>query len=169
MTKTTKAVGSVVTPAPKSAKGKSTTTVTKGAVLAHLATARTANKAKGVKAFYTGAQADSLASAIARAHKCPTLTEVGLAKAGVAMGKTAQDGANRRAFARKNRATLVKVSDILGESKGGEITHDRPENTVRVRLASIAKAMGLPADTYYAVRGEAYAEGEVPTVYILRK
>jgi hypothetical protein len=63
----------------------------------------------------------------------------------------------------------VNVSDILGESKGGEITHDRPENTVRVRLASIAKALGLPADTYYAVRGEAYAEGETPKVYILRK
>jgi hypothetical protein len=144
-------------------------TVTKGAVLAHLATARTANQAKGVKAFYTGAQAESLASAVARAHKFPTLTEAGLVVKGASVPKTAQDGANRREFARKNRATLVKVSDILGESKGGEITHDRPENTVRVRLASIAKALGLPADTYYAVRGEAYAEGEVPTVYILRK
>jgi hypothetical protein len=61
------------------------------------------------------------------------------------------------------------VSDILGESKNGEITHDRPENTVRVRLAGIAKALGLPADTYYAVRAEAYAEGETPRVYILRK
>jgi len=157
---TSKAKGSVVTLAP---------TVTKGAVLAHLATARTANRAKGVKAFYTGTQADSLASAIARAHKFPTLTEAGLVVKGASVPKTAQDGADRRAFARANRATLVKVSDILGESKGGEITHDRPENTVRVRLASIAKAMGLPADTYYAVRGEAYAEGEIPTVYILRK
>jgi hypothetical protein len=27
----------------------------------------------------------------------------------------------------------------------------------------------LPADTYYAVRAEAYAEGETPKVYILRK
>lgn len=144
-------------------------TVSKSAVMAHLATARTANRAKGVKAFYTGAQAESLASAIARAHKCPTLTEGGLAVAGMPMGKTAMDGMNRREFARKSRATLVKVSDILGESKGGEITHDRPENTVRVRLASIAKALGLPADTYYAIRAEAYTEGEVPKVYILRK
>jgi len=157
----TKSTARVVRPA--------TPTVTKSAVLAHLATARTANKAKGVKAFYTGAQADSLASAVARAHKFPTLTEAGLVVKGASVPKTAQDGADRRAFARSNRATLVKVSDILGESKGGEITHDRPENTVRVRLASIAKAMGLPADTYYAVRGEAYAEGEIPTVYILRK
>jgi hypothetical protein len=144
-------------------------TVTKGAVLAHLATARTANRAKGVKAFYTGTQADSLATAVARAHKCPTLTEAGLVVKGASVPKTAQDGADRRAFARANRATLVNVSDILGESKGGEITHDRPENTVRVRLASIAKALGLPADTYYAVRAEAYAEGETPKVYILRK
>ena len=146
-----------------------TPTVTKSAVLAHLATARTANRAKGVKAFYTGTQADSLASAVARAHKFPTLTEAGLVVKGASVPKTAQDGADRRAFARANRASLVKVSDILGESKGGEITHDRPENTVRVRLAGIAKALGLPADTYYAVRAEAYAEGETPRVYILRK
>ena len=146
-----------------------TPTVTKSAVLAHLATARTANRAKGVKAFYTGTQADSLASAVARAHKFPTLTEAGLVVKGASVPKTAQDGADRRAFARANRASLVKVSDILGESKNGEITHDRPENTVRVRLAGIAKALGLPADTYYAVRAEAYAEGETPRVYILRK
>lgn len=156
----TKRKARVVSPAP---------TVSKGAVLAHLATASTANRAKGVKAFYTGAQAESLATAVARAHALPTLTESGLVVKGASVPKTAQDGANRRAFARANRATLVKVSDILGEGKGGEITHDRPENTVRVRLASIAKALGLPADTYYAVRAEAYAEGETPKVYILRK
>lgn len=146
-----------------------TPTVTKGAVMAHLATARTANRAKGVKAFYTDKGAEKLATAVARAHALPTLTEAGLAEAGKAMGKTAQDGAKRREFARANRATLVNVSDILGEGKEGAITHFRPENTCIPRLASIAKALGLPAGTYYPVRAEAYAEGEVPKVYIVRR
>jgi hypothetical protein len=59
----------------------------------------------------------------------------------------------------------------VGEGKEGEITHDRPENTVRVRLASIAKAMGLanPEGVYYAIRTEAFAKGEVPKVYIVRR
>lgn len=169
MTKTTKAVGSVVTPAPKSAKGKSTKTtttpkVTKSAVLAHLATSRTANLGKGVKGYYTDKGAEKLAGAIARASELPTMSS-----AGVTTGKSRENAKARRDFCRANRATLIDFADILGENKAGEITHDRPENTVRARLFSIARAMGLPQDTFYAVRAEAYAVGETPKAYIVRK
>lgn len=166
MTTKKKAGGSVVTPAPKSAKGKSTTTpkATKSAVLAHLATARTANLGKGVKGYYTDKGAEKLATAIVRASSLPTM-----ASEGVTTGKSREDAKARRDFARRHRATLIDFAEILGEGKEGEITHDRPENTVRARLFSIARAMGLPQDTFYAVRSEAYAVGETPKAYIVRK
>ena len=92
-----------------------------------------------------------------------------LASAGVSTGKARTEAQARRAYARKVRATLVDCADVIAPNKDGEITHDRPENTVRARVQSIAKAMGLAPDTFYAVRAEAYAEGELPKVYIVRK
>ena len=162
MTTKTAGKGRIVTPAPKSAKGKSA--MTKAGVLALIKSASVANKGKGVKAFYTDKGAEILATAVVRASALPTM-----ASAGVTTGKGKNDAKARRDFARSHRATLVNFSDILGVGKGGEITHDRPENTVRVRLQSLAKAMGLPADTFYAVRAEAYKAGETPKAYIVRK
>ena len=165
-TKRSKTVGGgrVVTPAPKRAKGKSTPKATKAGIVAHLATARQANLARGAKGNYTDKGAEILAGACARAMTLPSLTE-----AGVSTGKARTEAQARRAHARKVRATLVDCADVLAPNKEGEISHDRPENTVRARIAGIARAMGLPADTFYAVRAEAYAEGETPRVYIVRK
>ena len=146
---------SVSTQAPK---------VTLSAVMAHLATSRKANLAKSVKPHYTNDGAKTLAKAIVRACAIPTM-----ASEGITTDKSRLEASARREFATKRKATLINVSDILGENKCGEITHSRPENTVRVRLASIAKAMGLAPDTFYAVRATAYREGEVPQVFIVRK
>ena len=160
--------GRVVTPAPKSAKGKTARTTkgapTKAGIVAHLATARKANLARGAKGNYTDKGAEVLAGACARALTLASLTE-----AGVSIGRSPSDAEARRAHARKVRATLVSCAEVLAPNKDGEITHDRPENTVRARIAGIAKAMGLAPETFYAVRAEAYAEGEVPKVYIVRR
>lgn len=156
--------GRIVTPAPKSAKGKSTKIPTKASIIAHLATARNVNRSRGAKAHFTDKGAERLATAIAKAHTFPTMTAEGVT---VDKGTTSAEA--RRKFAKAHKATAVAVADILGKGKDGEITHDRPENTIRARLASIAKAMGLPADTYYAIRTTMYAEGEVPKVYIVRR
>lgn len=156
-----------MTSAPKSAKGKST--VTKSAIMAHIATARQARLARGVKANYHDNGAERLAEAIVRAFAIPTLTEAGLAKRGKPMSKALPDAEARREFATKQKARLVSVSDILGEGQNGTIIHNRPENNLHGRLASIAKAMGLNAKTFYPVRSEAVRDGEVPQVFIVRR
>lgn len=145
---------------------KSTTSakVTKSAVMAHLATARKANLTKSVKGYFTDEGAEILATAVARASALPTLSS-----AGISTDKSKVVAQARRDFAVSHKATLVDFADILAPNKDGEITHDRPENTVRARLFSMARAMGLPQDTFYAVRASAYAEGELPKVYIIRK
>lgn len=148
----------------RTTKSTATPKVTKSAVLAHLATARKANLGKSVKGYYTDEGAKLLATAIARATAIPTMSSEGITTDNSrAMAKA------RRDFAKSKKATLVNFSDILGENKEGEITHDRPENTVRARLFSIARAMGLPQDTFYAVRSESYREGETPQAYIVCK
>jgi len=62
--------------------------------------------------------------------------------------------------------TAVSVYDIVRKD---DITHDRPELTVLSRLGTIATAMGLPKDTFFAVRSEAYKPDEVPEVFIIRR
>lgn len=152
------------TTAKRSRTTKTATPVTVTAIMAHLATARSANFAKGAKGNYTNDGAKKLATAIVRAYAMPTM-----ASKGITTGKSPADAQARRDFARSHRARLLNVSEILHENKGGEILHDRPENTIRARLASIARAMGLPADTFYAVRAESYSPAEIPQVYIVRK
>ena len=159
--------GRVVTNTPNSAKGQST--VTKSAVLRHIATARTVNLSRGVKAHYDNEGTQRLAEAIVKSFRMPTLTEAKLAKKGKDMPKSAQDGAMRREFAVAHKAIAIDISIILGERKGGQITHNRPENNLHMKLAGIAVAMGLPAKTFYPVRSEAVRDGEVPTVYIVRR
>lgn len=137
--------------------------VTKAAVLAHLSTARGVNLSRQVKGHYTDESAEKLATAIVRAHAFPSLTSAKIHHGGD-VSRHPEDAELRRAYARKSRATLVNVSDIIGTDSES----DRPENAVRSRLRSIARAMGLPETTYYAVRAEAYSEGEIPKVYIVR-
>lgn len=139
--------------------------MTMGAVMAHLKTARNANiTQKRSKGYYTDNGAKVMAKAIARATNIDPMSSKKITtENSQIMAK------RRREFAKANKASLVNVSDILAPNKGGEITHFRPENDVRSRLASIAKAMGLPADTFYAVRAEKYVEGETPKVYIVLK
>ena len=145
-----------------------TSKVTVQAVMAHLSTARTVNLSRNAKGFYTDGGAKKLATAIAKSHTFPTLTQAGLHRKGAAVSRSPESAQERREFARKNRATLVKVSDILHPNQDGTILHDRPENTIRRRLESVAKAMGLAPNTYYAVRAQGYEMGEVPSVYIVR-
>lgn len=136
---------------------------TKAQVLASVAKAGETNATKGAKAHY---QNEILAGAVAKATTKASLTEAGLAKAGK-VGRTPADAKARRDFARKVGAPVVDVADIVHANKGGDIVHDRPENLVRVRLATIAKAMGK-GHRFYAIRTEAYAEGEIPKVFIVR-
>lgn len=154
------------TTAKRSQNTKSTTTpkVTYSAVMAHIATARSARLAQGAKANYDNEGAQLLAKAIVRASAMPAMSSEG-----ITTDRSTLMAQARREFARKRKAHLLDVSDILGAGKDGEIIHDRPENTIRIRLASIAKAMGLPADTYYAVRAQSYVPFAVPQVYIVRK
>lgn len=154
------------TTAKQSRKTVSTTTpkVTFTAVMAHIATARTARLAQGAKANYDDNGAVLLAKAVVRASAIPAMSSEG-----ITTDRSTLMAQARRDFARKRKAHLLDVSDILGVGKDGEIIHDRPENTIRIRLASIAKAMGLPADTYYAVRAERYSPTSIPQVYIVRK
>lgn len=150
--------------ATKGTGRKSTTTKrtgrTKAQVLASVAKAGEANARKGAKAHYRN---DILAGAVAKATTKASLTEAGLAKAGK-VGRTPADAKARRDFARKVGAPVVDITDI---ARNGEIVHDRPENLVRVRLATIAKALGK-GHRFYAVRTESYAEGETPKVWIVR-
>jgi hypothetical protein len=140
-----------------------TTKVTKAAVLAHLATARKVNLSQQHKGHYTDKSAQRLATAIEKAHSFPSLTTAKIHKGGE-VSRLPEDADIRRQYAKSHRAPLVSVTDIVR----GKIRGDRPENAVRARLRSIAKAMGLPEDTYYAVRAKAYAKGETPKVYIVR-
>ena len=134
------------------------------AVMAHLATARKANMAKGSKGHFTNDGAKKLAKAIVRAYALPTMSSVG-----ITTDKAKDLAEMRRQFVKSHKATLLDFADIIHENKEGEITHSRPENTIRIRLQSVAKAMGLPADTFYAVRSAKFVEGETPKVFIVRK
>jgi hypothetical protein len=132
--------------------------------MAHLTTARKNNLSVGVKGYFTDNGAKLLGRAIVRAYAMPTLSS-----AGITTDKAKTEAVARREFAMKNKAILIDCSEILAPNKAGEITHSRPENTVRARLFSIAKAMGLPEDTFFAIRSEKYVKGETPKVYIVRK
>ena len=126
------------------------------AVIACLTKAGDANRGRGVKPYY---RSERLAKAIAKATTVPSLTE---AKVEITKG-SAED---RRKHCRKHRLVAVDVHEIVAKD---EITHDRPELTVLSRIGSIAKVMGLPKDTFYAVRAEAYKADEIPKVYIVRR
>jgi len=163
--------GRVVTPAPKSAKGKSATTARKAGVPAKrsrkthgeiLATMRDKAGKAGNKLPYACVTLDD---ALALADTLPTLAQAGLWNG----GRMSNEGAPRRAWAQSIGAPLVAVADVVHANKDGEIVHDRPENTVRARIAKRGEYAHKRADYYYAIRAEGYAVGGLPLVFIVRK
>ena len=105
--------------------------------------------------------------AILRAYAVQSLTEAGLTT-------SRADAHARRVHAVAVKAgsitaDLVVFSDRVKETDGLGIVTDRPENTVRARLQGFCEVMGLPVDTFYAVRGEAYKVGEQSPVFIVRQ
>ena len=107
---------------------------------------------------------DRFAKAIHHAFASPSLTD-----AGVGMGRSSVHAKARRDHAKTIGAKAIPIASVIHANMEGEIAHDRPENTLRSRLQIIARDLGLPADTLVAVRAKAYAEGEVPSVFIVRR
>jgi hypothetical protein len=180
MARNAKAIGKgrVVTPAPKSAKGKSTTSKSVGVRSRAKAPTKAPTRAQVDKA-YADAKARAFAKApyaprkalydaIVRAFACPTLASEGIAT-------SAGQAGERRAFAKKARARRVSTADVVFVARAEDtekvlgITTDRPENTVREALKGFCRVMGYPEDTFYAIRAERYAEDEVPDVFVVRK
>lgn len=164
--------GRVVTNAPKSAKGKSATTARKAGVPAKrtrkahgdiIATMRDKARKATTKPPYACVTLDQ---ALALADTLPTMRQANLWSG---EGRVVGSGADRREWALTIGAPLVAVADIIHENKDGEITHDRPENTVRARIAKRGEYAHKRADYYYAIRAEGYAKGGMPLVFIVRK
>ena len=171
--------GRVVTRAPKSAKGKSTTTAKKAGVKARKPTLAQARKR----------HADTVATVREMARKanvkptyiCPTLDDAlakadtmkdSLTTAGVHAGgrvsASRESAKARREWCEKVGAPLVDIADILHANKEGESVTDRTENVLRARVRSRSqKAHGTP-DRYYVVRASAYIAGEQSLAYIVR-
>lgn len=160
--------GRVVTSAPNRAKGKSTTSKSvgvtprerKGAIVKALGRA----SVKGAKAFYTDKGAEVLADAIAKAEKLPTL-----GKAGIGTENSKSEALRRREYCQRIGAPMLSAADILHPNKNGEVTHARPENTVRARVRSVMKALGKNADTIVVVRADKYDGTAEVEVYLVRK
>lgn len=158
-TRTTK----TTTTAKRAGVPTKTTTTKATAIVRKVAKAST----KGAKAFYgAGNGGDVVALAIATADRLPTLGSAGLTTAN---SKT--EAQARREFARAIGAPIVDADAIVHARKretGGVITN-RPENTVRARIHSVARALGLAADTYYAIRADRWDGTKDSGVYIVRK
>jgi len=175
--------GSVVTPAPKSAKGKSTTTkapsvkaktvgvptrkTAKGHSDLVASVRQTASKA-GHKLPYENTVLDT---ALAKADNMPnSLTTAGLYKGSGNMPSTARDGKARREWCAKVKAPKVAIADILHENKAGASVSDRSENAVRIRVRTRSLYLHGVPNHYYAVRCEAVTGSvdDQPMVYIVR-
>lgn len=152
--------GRVVTPAPNGANGKSAKTAgvrtrrkDHGKVLATMrATAGTA----GHKLPY---QCATLDDALTLADTLPTLRSAGLWDGVSDMGKRNKP---RIEWALSIGAPFVPFHAVIHENKGGEITHRRPSNTVRVRIEKRGEYAYQRRDYYYAIP---YGDGS----FIVRK
>lgn len=174
--KNTVGKGRVVTPAPKGAKGKSTTSKkagvptrksAKGHADAIAQVRATASKA-GHKLPYANTVLDT---ALAKADAMPnSLTSAGLYSGAGDMPKGKADAQARREWCAKVRAPKVAISDILHENKEGTSTSDRSENAVRVRVRTRSLYLHGIASHYYAVRCEPVTGSvdDQPMVYIVR-
>jgi len=161
MTTTRKTAKATKAKAPTKARKATTTKAKATAYLAKTAKAADTNAKRGAKRFYA---CPTLAEAVAKADELPTLRS---AKIGTGKGRAEAEA--RRAHCEKIGAPMVSVAQIIHANKAGEITHDRPENTVRARLISLAKAVGKADCPWYAVRAEAWTPDEIPMVFIVRK
>lgn len=125
-----------------------------------------ANSVRGVKSFYRDGGAKVLAKAVAKALIIPTLASEGITtQAGLNPDEATRIMAQRRRdFARRHKAIAVNGDEVLLKN-----TTDRTENAIRIRLRGIEEVMGLPANTFYAVRANAYRQGEKSDVFIVRK
>ena len=178
MAKMTKTAGKgrVATPAPKSAKGESTTTAKKAGVPTRptpqrhadiIAQVRQLAMKAGYKPPYENTVLD-MALAKADAMKV-TMTSAGLYVSGdVPKGKA--DAQARREWCAKVRAPKVAIADILHDNKKGKSKSARSEAVVRIRIQKRGAYLYGDPFHYYAVRCEPVT-GKVddqPMVYIVR-
>lgn len=172
-----------MTPAPKSAKGKSTTTAKKAGVKARKVTAPRTLTADAITARYATVRALSMSagtrpanpptgaflSAILSAMKAPALPAD-------IQGKSPRDAGKRREWCAKHKAPKVTTADTVHPNRRNDgdtgkvegIVHDRPENTVLASLKAFSKVMGYAPDKFRAVRAEGYEEGTLAPIYIVR-
>lgn len=174
-----KAGGRVVTPAPNSAKGKSTTTAKKAGVQARkptlaqarkrhadtVATMRELARKASVKPVYI---CPTLDDALAKADTMKdSLTTAGI-HAGGRVSASRESAQARREWCENVGAPLVNIADILHANKAGESLTDRSENVLRMRVRVRAeKTHGDPA-RYYVVRATPFVKGEQSLAYIVR-
>lgn len=140
----------------KSAKSKN---LTMAQIMSAVIKAGEVNSVKGVKSFYRDGGAKVLASAVAKAMKSPTLSS-----ADITTSKSIQMAKLRREFARSIRANALDGDIVLRKN-----TSDRTENAFHIRLRGIESVLGLPENTLYAVRANAYKVGEKSEVFIVRR
>jgi hypothetical protein len=182
MAKMTKTAGKgrIVTPAPKSAKGKSTKTTAKAVGVPTrkrttpkrhadaVAQVRQMASKAGYKLPYENTVLDT---ALAKADAMPnSLTSAGLYAGAGAMPKGKADAQARREWCAKVRAPKVAISDILHENKAGASVSDRSENAVRIRVRTRSQYLHGTPTHYYAVRCEPVTGSvdDQPSVYIVR-
>lgn len=164
----------MVTPAPTASGSRKTTakgvgvkarkvTLTAKTVSERFAIVR-ATAGRGRKAKVpTGAFLD----AILRAYSMPALPAS-------IQGVSPAHAEQRRDWCAKNGAPTVTTDQVVHPNRAKDktkkkgIVHDRPENTVLADLRAFATVMGLPVDTFRAVRSKAYKEGQTCPVYIVK-
>ena len=147
----------------KSAKPKS---LTMAQIMSAVVKAGEVNSVRGVKSFYRDGGAKVLAKAVAKALALPTLASEGITtENGIDPDYSALTMAKRRReFARNHKAIAVNGDEVLRKN-----TSDRTENAIRIRLRGIETVLGLPVNTLYAIRANAYKVGEKSEVFIVRK
>ena len=156
-------------PSPKATKVVKSTqpkSFTMAQIMSAVTSASKANSVKGVKSFYRDGGAKVLAKAVAKAMTIPTLASEGIHTInGIDPDESIRIMAQRRRdFARRHKAIAVNGDEVLLKN-----TTDRTENAIRIRLRGIEQVLGLPENTFYAVRANAYRKGEKSDVYVVRK
>lgn len=121
---------------------------------------------QGAKPYYReGNGGDIIALALAQADRLPTMRSAGLT---TSTSKT--EAKRRREWAVSIGAPVVDADSVVHankRNKGGVLT-TRPENAIRSRIRSVAKALGKAEGTYYAIRAERYDGTKDAGVFIVR-
>lgn len=132
------------------------------AILSAVARHAEANGRNGAKQNYTDKGTEILARAMAYADFLPTLSG-----AGITTDRSKTEAQRRREFCQSVGAMLVNVSDILHPNKNGEITHTRPENTIRSRVVEMAGTEKKPR-RYFVVRSAKNDGTAEAQAYVIR-